>query len=156
MFSITGGITTVSNVNGVVRHLLDTGTLDITLTLLSGHPFDTRLLRIEVVGDGIHRIRGAVVDKLGARIDDLDGVALLGRLLQLDRIGTSIRIDLLVIHVDPHEVGLEVHLLVLDISLFVDVNHLLLHLIHQRILILTVDHIIQERFAVNRHRIRRP
>ena len=147
-------ITSVGNVDRIIGHLLDTYTLNITLPLLSSHSLDTCLLGIKIVSNRIHRIRGPLIDKLRASIDNLHSISLLGRFLQLHRIGTSISIDLLMIHIDPHEVCLQVHFLVLDISFFVNVNHLFLHLIHQWILILTVDHIIQKGFAVNRHWVR--
>ena len=149
VFGIASGVPAVGDVDRIVGHLLHLHSLEVSLPFLCRDPFDARFFRIEIVGDGIHRIGSAVVEEFGTRRGNLHRIPGLGRLFELDGVRTPVSVDLLVVHVNAHEVGLQIHLLILHIAFLVNIYDLFLYLIDQRVFVLTRNHIIQKRLVVD-------
>ena len=118
-----------------VGHLLHAPADQPAVALLRCHALDLGLLRGEVVGDRIHRVRCVALGEFGLGDDRF----------AFERIGLAVCIDHLVVHVDLHVVGLEVAVLIGDVALVVDIDHLVAHVVDQRILVLARDRVVEER-----------
>ena len=131
---VAGGVFAVLDVNRVVGHLLHAAAHQPAVALLRGHALDLGLLRIEVVGDRVHLVGGRTVGELGFRDDEF----------ALHRVGLAVGVDQFRIHVDTHEVGLEVAVLVGDVALVVDVDQLVAHVVDQRVGVLARNRVVEE------------
>ena len=134
---VAGGVLAVLDVDRVVGHLLHAAAHEPAVALLGGHALDLGLLRVEVVGDRVHLVGRRTLAELGFGDDGLP----------LDRVGLAVGVDQARIHVDLHEVGLEVAVLVGDVALVVDVDHLVLHVVDQRVGVLARNGVVEERFG---------
>ena len=131
---VAGRVFAVLDVEGVVGHLLHAAAHEPAVALLRRHALDLGLLRIEVVGDRVHLVGGPAVGKLGFRY----------RPHAVHRVGLSIGMDQLRVHVDAHVVGLEVAALIGYVALVVDVYQLVAYVVDQRIRTLSVERIVEE------------
>ncbi len=131
---VAGGVLAVGDVDRVVLHLFHVAAHQPAVALLRGYALDLRLGRLDVVGDGVHRVGGAALreDRAGRSR------------FALHRIGLSVGVDLLIVHVHAHEVGLQVHVLIGDVALVVDVYHLVAHVVDQRVAVLARDDVVEE------------
>ena len=132
---VAGRVFAVFDVDRVVGHLLHAPADQPAVALLRCHALDLGLLRGEVVGDRIHRVRCVALGEFGLGDDRF----------AFERIGLAVCIDHLVVHVDLHVVGLEVAVLIGDVALVVDIDHLVAHVVDQRILVLARDRVVEER-----------
>ena len=131
---VAGGVFAVLDVDRVVGHLLHAAAHQPAVALLRGHALDLGLLRVEVVGDRVHLVGGRTVGELGLGDDEL----------ALHRVGFAVGVDQFRVHVDAHEVGLEVAVLIGDIALVVDVDQLVAHVVDQRVGVLARDRIVEK------------
>lgn len=58
--------------------------------------------------------------------------------------------DDLFVHIDPHEISLEIHVLVVDIALVVDIDRAVAYVVVERVLVFAADDVVQERFFPGR------
>jgi len=98
------------------------------------HTLDLGLLGGEVVGDGVHPVGGRSFRELG--LGDHGA--------PVERVGLAVGVDQLGVHVDLHVVGLEVAVLVGDVALVVDVDHLVAHVVDQRVGVLSRDGVVEK------------
>ena len=132
---VTSGIFTMTNIDWVIRHLLNLSADQPTITLLSCYALNKRLFRSKVVGYGIHSIgRTALFE---------DRMCIFR--LALNCISLSVRIYLLGCHIYLHIIGLQTHILVVYISLIVNMDLLVQHIIVERIGILSGDNLLYHR-----------
>ena len=131
---VAGGVFAVLNVDRIVGHLLYAAAHQPAVALLRGHTFDLGLLRVEVVGDRVHLVGGRTVGKLRFGDDEL----------ALHRVGLAVGVDQFRIHVDAHEVGFEVAVLVSDVALIIDVDQFVAHVVNQRVGVLARDRVVEE------------
>ena len=132
---VAGRIFSVLDVDRVVGHLLDAAAHQPAVALLRRHALDLGLLRFEVVGDRVHLVGGfAAVGEFGFGDDGL----------AFERVGFAVCVDQLGVHVDLHVVGLEVAVLIGDVAFVVDVDHLVADVVHQRVLVLARNRIVEE------------
>ena len=141
MIGIAGSELTAGYIDRVVLHLLDPGSEQITLSVLRRHLLDPGFLGLDVVGDRIHLVARRAVQKLGSR-----GLA-------RHRVHPSVRENLLALHVDLHEVGLQVLVLILHVALLVNIDELAARIVDQRVFVVARDHIVEKRLAL--HAVRR-
>ena len=132
---VARGVFAVLDVDRVVGHLLHAAAHEPSVALLRGHTLDLRLLRIEVVGDRVHLVGGRAVGEFRFRDDRL----------AFQRVGFAVGVDQLRVHVDAHEVGFEVAVLVGHVALVVDVDELVAHVVDQRVGVLARDRVVEER-----------
>ena len=132
---VAGRVFAVFDVDCVVGHLLHAPADQPAVALLRCHALDLGLFRGEVVGDRIHRVRSVALGEFGLGDDRF----------AFERIGLAVCIDHLVVHVDLHVVGLEVAVLIGDVAFVVDIDHLVAHVVDQRILVLARDRVVEER-----------
>ena len=127
--------------DGVVVHFLDVVADQPAVALLGRHTLDFRLLAVDVVSDRVHCIGiGAAFGE--SRVGD--------RRLAVDRIAFAVGVDDLFVHIDPHEVSLEVHVLVVDVALIVDIDRAVEYVVVERVLVFAADDVIQKRFFSGR------
>ena len=132
---VAGRIFAALDVDVVVGHLLHAAADEPAVTLLCRDTLDLRLARLEIVGDRIHHVgRCGAFGELRPR---RGGNA-------VDGVGLAVGIDLLGLHVHPHEVRLEVHVLIGDVSLVVDIDHLVADVIDQRVGIFSAHDVFEE------------
>ena len=124
----------VLDVDRVVGHLLHAAAHEPAVALLRRHALDLGLLGGEVVGDRIHLVGGRAVRELRLGYDRL----------AVERVGLAVGEDRLVGHVDAHEIGLEVAVLVGDVALVVDVDQLVAHVVDERVGALALDCAVEE------------
>ena len=130
---VAGGVFAVHDVDRVVGHLLDILAQQEAFALLGGHALDLRLARVDVVEDGVHRVGRGSLREDGTGLGACRGI-----------VHDARGVDLLAAQLDPHEVGLEVHVAVGDVALLVDVDHLVLGTVHQRVGVLAADDRVQK------------
>ena len=128
---VAGGVLSVLDVDGVVRLLLDTAAHEPAVALLCRHTLNQSLLRREVVGDGVHRVGCAGIGEYGLCLARLT----------IHRVGLSVSVNLLILHIDTHKVGLERLVGVLQISLIVDIYPLGTYVIYERVGVLSLDNL---------------
>lgn len=123
----------------LVGHLLHAAADEPSVALLRRHALDLGLARLEIVGDGVHLVgRGRTFGEFGAG----------DRGLPFQRVGLPVGVNLPGVHVDAHEVGFEVHVLVIDVALVVDVDHLVADVVDQRVGVLAVHDVFEEGSAL--------
>ena len=128
---VAGGVFAALDVDVVVGHLLHAAADEPSVALLRRHALDLGLARLEIVGDGVHLVgRGRTFGEFGAG----------DRGLPFQRVGLPVGVNLPGVHVDAHEVGFEVHVLVVDVALVVDVDHLVADVGDQRVGVLAVHY----------------
>ena len=120
---VAGGVHTISDVDRVILHLLHIVTDKPTITLLCGDTLNLGALALDVVGDGIHIQRGAALREEGACYG---GHAVNG-------VDLAVGVDILAVEVDVHKISLQIHIVVCYIALLVDIDHLLAHIVVERV-----------------------
>ena len=136
---VAGGVFAALDVDVVVGHLLHAAADEPSVALLRRHALDLGLARLEIVGDGVHLVgRGRTFGEFGSG----------DRGLPFQRVGLPVGVNLPGVHVDAHEVGFEVHVLVIDVALVVDVDHLVADVVDQRVGVLAVHDVFEEGSAL--------
>ena len=136
VIQVAGGVFAVGDVDRVVGHFLDARAFQVAFSVLRRHAFDTGLFGGDVVGDRVHLVGRSSVGEFGP------GVRLGGRIF------ASVGEDDLVVHVDFHEVRLQVFILVVDVAFLVDVDRFVTKIVNQRILVFPRNYVVEERFAL--------
>ena len=138
---VAGGVFAVLDVDGVVVHLFDVVADQPAVALLSRHAFDFRLFAADVVGDRVHRVG------IGGSFGE-SGVG--NCRFAVYRVALAVGVDDLFVHIDPHEISLEIHVLVVDITLVVDIDRAVAYVVVERVLVFAADDVVQERFFPGR------
>ena len=138
---VAGGVFAVLDVDGVVVHLFDVVADQPAVALLSRHAFDFRLFAADVVGDRVHRVG------IGGSFGE-SGVG--NCRFAVYRVALAVGVDDLFVHIDPHEISLEIHVLVVDIALVVDIDRAVAYVVVERVLVFAADDVVQERFFPGR------
>ena len=112
MIGVAGGELSSGYIDRIVLHLLDPGSEQIAFSVLRRHLLDPGFLGLDVVGDRIHLVARRAVQKFGPR-----GLA-------RHRVHPSVRENLLALHIDLHEVGLQVLVLILHVAFLVNIDEL--------------------------------
>ena len=128
--AVTCGVHTISDMDRLVGVHLHAATDKPAIALLCCNTLNLRLTRVEVVGDGVHRVWRAAIRELwvGRCRSAVDGV---GRV--------AVCKDILGLHIDTHKVGFEVHALICYIATLVAVNHIVAGIEYHRVDSLTLD-----------------
>ena len=135
---VAGGVHTIGDVNRVVGHTLNILTNKPAIALLCGDTLDFGSLGLDVVGDGIHIERGLALCKLRT---GGDGSAIHG-------VGLAVGVDILVVEVDVHKIGLQGHIVVGHITLLVDVDTIVSKVVEERVGSTTRNHLIETRHGI--------
>ena len=132
---VTGGVHTVADVDGVVLHLLHRLTHQPAIALLCCDVLDLRTLGLDVVLDGIHMECAAALCELWACYHHL----------VVYRVASTEGINLLVVEVDVHKVGSELHIIVAYVTLTIEEYLVVAQVVVQRVGSLTRNHCIDTR-----------
>ena len=141
MIGVAGGELSSGYIDRIVLHLLDPGSEQIAFSVLRRHLLDPGFLGLDVVGDRIHLVARRAVQKFGPR-----GLA-------RHRVHPSVRENLLALHIDLHEVGLQVLVLILHVAFLVNIDELAARIVDQRVFVIARNHIVEKRLAL--HTVRR-
>ena len=118
---VASGVHTICDVDGVVLHALHIITDEPAIALLCGNTLDLGTLCLDVVGDRVHVQRGFTLREQRAGRDDLS----------INRIGLAVGVNALIVEVDIHVIGLQVHVVVGDITLLVDIDAIVAQVVEE-------------------------
>ena len=132
---VAGGVHTVADVDGVVLHLLHRLTHQPAIALLCCDVLDLRTLGLDVVLDGIHMECASALRELWACYHHL----------VVYRVASTEGINLLVVKVNVHKVGSELHIVVAYVTLTIEKYLVVAQVVVQRVGRLTRNHSIDTR-----------
>ena len=118
---VASGVHTICDVDGVVLHALHIITDEPAIALLCGNTLDLGTLCLDVVGDRVHVQRGFTLREQRAGRDDLS----------INRVGLAVGVNALIVEVDIHVIGLQVHVVVCDITLLVDIDAIVAQVVEE-------------------------
>ena len=109
---VAGGVHTICDVDRIILHALHIVANEPAVALLCGDTLDLGTLGLDVVGDRIHIERCLALREQRSCNDDL----------AIYRVGLAVGVDALLVEVDVHIIGLQIHIVVGHIALLIDID----------------------------------